>query len=355
MARNPFASREAKERAPRVEEPAGLLGHLNQFTGGVNDFLTSPEGQIAMGLLASSKGQFDKAGGFGSRVGPAIQNVLNQQAQRGLIQAQTKLAEAGPESARLRTQSTRTLANGNIGIVTNDPTNPVIDTGFKEAGKSQILNVPGFGLLRHDPVTNTISQVGPEEIIQKGIEERAGAETTGGAVARAKFELPVELAKAEANLNNVDANIDDVNTALGKVRPGTTGYSQLLAGRLPASQARELAKAARTVVAQLALQSLKDLKATGATLGQVSEKELELLENAVQAVDPLAEPAELVRQLQQVLFHYNNVKSQIIESARALQEQAQVEPDFQRPEGGDIFDPTALSDEELQRIASGAK
>jgi hypothetical protein len=85
------------QRSPRAAQRPDLAGLLNQFTGGVNDFLTSEQGQIASGLLSASKGQFGQTGGFGSRVAPAIQNVLNQQAQRGLFNAQSinQLAQAG--------------------------------------------------------------------------------------------------------------------------------------------------------------------------------------------------------------------------------------------------------------------
>jgi hypothetical protein len=89
------------QRSPRAAQRPDLAGLLNQFTGGVNDFLTSEQGQIASGLLSASKGQFGQTGGFGSRVAPAIQNVLNQQSKRGLFDAQAfnQLAQAtaGPK------------------------------------------------------------------------------------------------------------------------------------------------------------------------------------------------------------------------------------------------------------------
>jgi hypothetical protein len=80
-----------------------MPGLLDKISGGVTDFssqlqqyLASPEGQIAAGLLAAGRPQTTptQAGG---NIGPAIQNVLNQQAQRGLFQAQSinQLAQAG--------------------------------------------------------------------------------------------------------------------------------------------------------------------------------------------------------------------------------------------------------------------
>jgi hypothetical protein len=222
------------------------------------------------------------------------------------------------------------LRNGNIGIVTNDPLNPVIDTGVKEAGKAQIINQPGLGVFKYDPVTDTVRELSDEEKVQAGIAGRAGAEVTGGAVARAKYELPVELNKKQIELNQIDDNLEDVSTAIDAVRPGTAGWDQALKGILPASDARKLRNAAQTVISRLTINELSSLKATGATMGALNEQEFLALQTATQAVDPKSDPVELIRQLQAVEFHYGRVKERIISAARALQEQAQEPQDFGR-------------------------
>lgn len=95
-------------------------------------------------------------------------------ARTGLAQRQT---EAVGQQSAARVQSSKRLSNGNIGLVMSDGN--VVDSGVKEAGRSQLINVPGMGLIRHDPTNNTITQVGSEEIIQSGTRDRATAQNEG--------------------------------------------------------------------------------------------------------------------------------------------------------------------------------
>jgi hypothetical protein len=252
-----------------------------------------------------------------AREGQDLQTQLLE-SQIGLNRSRALAAERSSEQgSELRTQSTRTLANGNIGVVTNDPNNPVIDTGFKEAGKGQIINVPGLGLLNYDPVKNTVTQVAPEDIIREGGAARKGAEQAASTAAQEstqqQFRLPKEIESANAQIRSIDSTLEEAERALGLVSNTSTGIIGNLLQNIPGTDAFTLNKALQPIKSALSLGKLAEMRAnspSGASgLGQVSEKELGLLEDSLVALDQAQNPGDVKRALTKVLTHYNNWKS----------------------------------------------
>ena len=70
-----------------------------------------------------------------------------------------------------------------------------------------------------------------------------------------------------------------------KEEEGTTGVWGMIFGQVPFTKAGQLRIDVQTLRSNMALDALMNLKASGATLGSVSEKELELLESDIQKLN----------------------------------------------------------------------
>lgn len=91
---------------------------------------------------------------------------------------------------------------------------------------------------------------------------------------------PYATERAQRTIQSVDA-------IMGKVNGRTTGYGSLLSG-LPESDARDFKAELDTLKANIAfneLTAMREASKTGGALGQVSERELQLLESALGALD----------------------------------------------------------------------
>jgi hypothetical protein len=80
------------------------------------------------------------------------------------------------------------------------------------------------------------------------------------------------------------ATVDDLLRTV-KEKEGTTGLWGWMFGNIPWTEAGQVRIDAQTLRSNMALDALMNLKASGATLGSVSEKELELLESDIQKLN----------------------------------------------------------------------
>ena len=88
---------------------------------------------------------------------------------------------------------------------------------------------------------------------------------------------------------------------------------------------------------------------SGGALGQVSERELDLLINALRSIDlEGGDPEELRRNFQAVVTHYESYKREIEKMKNAMRQEAGVAPVSapQKPI-------SEMTDEELEAIANG--
>ena len=96
--------------------------------------------------------------------------------------------------------------------------------------------------------------------------------------------------------------LDDILSEAGMV----TGFTGWLFSKLPWSQAKYARDIADTLRSGMALGALKELKAGGATLGSVSEKELDLLESAIAKLNLDAPEEDVREQMRTIERHYKN-------------------------------------------------
>jgi hypothetical protein len=127
-------------------------------------------------------------------------------------------------------------------------------------------------------------------------------ETTKSKIEKAKLKkLNLDIAKAEKDVvtekedeviktktivDTTEPLIELADTLLADPELGKgTGVNALL-GFFPGTKAKNIAVNVKTLTSKQALDKLTEIKKTGATLGQISEKELELLETSVRGLDP---------------------------------------------------------------------
>ena len=123
--------------------------------------------------------------------------------------------------------------------------------------------------------------------------------------------------KEKTTKNQVDkadivlGKVKEANKLLGGITGGffATGVAQTLTGFLGGTPARNLAAKLNTISANLSfdtLQAMRDASPTGGALGQVSEREIELLGATVASLDPSQSPAQLRSALNDIETHYKN-------------------------------------------------
>jgi len=112
-----------------------------------------------------------------------------------------------------------------------------------------------------------------------------------------------DKAAYESVMDNTERLGKMANEAIGlTLEPGTTGWSGALLKFLPGSNANQLKEVLAVVQSDVALTRLANLKATGATLGQISKPELDMLQNSFDALKQNLKG----ERLREALVNYSN-------------------------------------------------
>ena len=102
------------------------------------------------------------------------------------------------------------------------------------------------------------------------------------------------------------ATVDDLLRTV-KEKEGTTGWWGWMFGKIPWTEAGQLRIDAQTLRSNMALDALMNLKASGATLGSVSEKELELLESDIQKLNLNQSRDKVLKDLNKIKSSYQKI------------------------------------------------
>jgi hypothetical protein len=108
---------------------------------------------------------------------------------------------------------------------------------------------------------------------------------------------------ASLTLNTVK-DIQDLVSSNAELTTGPIGWAL---SKIPFTEAAQLQDLIGTLRSNMALGALKNLKAGGATLGSVSEKELKLLEDEIAALDPAKGVDFFNKQLLKVQNRYRSI------------------------------------------------
>ncbi len=151
-------------------------------------------------------------------------------------------------------------------------------------------------------------------------------------------------AGAVGGASQAATQLEDVNALINMIDEDpslTTGIMGSLLSYFPGTGANIAEGLATTLRSNLALQALKDLKATGATMGALNEKEFNALETELTQLDLSKGPQTSKRALKRIQTKYQNL---IADAFRDAEEQAAAgNPDGQRALDG------------LNRIFGGSK
>ena len=133
-------------------------------------------------------------------------------------------------------------------------------------------------------------------------------------------------------MQNGERLLDTIGTVSEQVNPSTTGLVGSVLNNIPGTAATDLSEAINPITAALSfdrLQQMRDASPTGGALGQVSERELQLLGSAVASLSTRQSPVQLRRNLETVRRHYTNWLNTVRQSQGLPVEQ-------ERPQLGDF-------------------
>jgi hypothetical protein len=158
-------------------------------------------------------------------------------------------------------------------------------------------------------------------------------EVTAGeveAVEKVEAKEAAETAKVEAmetsqvNLERTLGQIDDIVTSIQET-PLTTGFAGMALGKIPGTEAYGIRGDIELIKSKLALDMIKEMKqqsATGATgFGAMSEKELALIQSAVDRLDADMDKPRVLESLNEIKEHYTRWKEY---NDKALAEEAEM-------------------------------
>lgn len=122
--------------------------------------------------------------------------------------------------------------------------------------------------------------------------------------------LPAETAGVTDSLRQAQTAMDTVKRAYESLNWSNTGPIGAISGALPgggwAQDARALITTLKSGLAASALQAMRDASKTGGALGNVSDKDLELLQTKIANLDPNQGEAQLKEQLEVIYDELNS-------------------------------------------------
>ena len=119
-----------------------------------------------------------------------------------------------------------------------------------------------------------------------------------------------ETQKAQmAAATGASETLETIEDLLRTVREkeGTTGVWGMIFGQVPFTEAGQLRIDAKTLRSNMALDALMNLKASGATLGSVSEKELDLLESDIKNLNLNQSKEKVLADLNKIKRSYEKI------------------------------------------------
>lgn len=145
--------------------------------------------------------------------------------------------------------------------------------------------------------------------------------------------LPAETAGVTDSLRQAQTAMDTVKRAYESLNWSNTGPVGAISGALPgggwATDSRALIKTLQSGLAASALQAMRDASKTGGALGNVSDKDLELLQTKIANLDPNQSEAQLKEQLKVI---YDELNSALATRVNTFQKYYEGVPGAEVPE-----------------------
>lgn len=141
-------------------------------------------------------------------------------------------------------------------------------------------------------------------------------------------DFPQTLRALESNIRQSDRVISKVNEALDQVGFYSTGFAGKALKGLPTTDAYKLRTIVETIQANLSFDKLMEIKAsskTGGGLGNVTERELDLLMSSVENLDIGLDDATLSQNLANVIKYYESFKKSQMNDVKRTGERLGIE------------------------------
>lgn len=266
---------------------------------------------------------------------PLNQKLARMQAQRLASQGATKFAlERADKTLESAKNPTLISAGSGETLLERDPITGKLKTAFSSptTGKveTSITEVNGKKLLINTQTGETIKELGGagsdvdyNKMLTIDEAKALGlpfGSTVGDAVGVTPGQKDTNQAK-NVVISYADNTINKVKDALNLL-PKTSGLGGLgrkAASLIPNTESYALNSIIRTIQANFAfdrLQQMRDASPTGGALGQVSERELALLESSVQSLDLGLDNATLQKNLEAAQKHYENWKATLTQGSQ---------------------------------------
>lgn len=196
---------------------------------------------------------------------------------------------------------------------------------LKRAGASNVsvntsdgpFGKPPAGYWRPDPAKPDVAPLpGSKDAVERARQTEADARNAEG---------------RETGDSNVLAAIDKASKLAGFWTVGLVGSQ---AQKIPGTPARDLAATLDTVKSNIGfdrLQMMRDASATGGALGNVTERELELLQATIAALDQSQSPQQLTENLTRVRTQYEKARQAHARMFSAAQQPYQIHAPAQSP------------------------
>ena len=201
---------------------------------------------------------------------------------------------------------------------------------------------------------------GPQGAIPPAMAPGAGMTPKAAAAAAAEgVQRRATAARAfPEQVSNIRNMIDGIDRATQATTGATAGALGTALGMVPGTPARDLQATINTLRANLAfgeLQRMRAMSPTGGALGAVSERELTLLESALQSLDRTQSPQALRENLGRVRTHYVNWARALAESAGMPMPELPADPQRAVSGGQQLPQPAAGGDLAAQAAAELAR
>ena len=319
----------------------------------LDEFLNKPGGSFLMNLLAQSGYSTMPQSPFSS-IGKAA--LMTQQQGQGreraglendLLRARIGLANkqttAGVNPSAGNVQSQFITEDGKLGYLRRNGEVVITEQNVKDSYAIETLA---------DGSKVGVNRANPSETLQVVTPDQARAATVRKSETEAGITLPADLSALDSTITKVDTTIEKIREAKGLAVDENVGIESRIRGDLPGflgGGPRKLKQTVKSLQAEFGFDTLQKMRAaskTGGALGQVSERELDLLINALRSIDIEGDVDTLQANFDAVIEHYENYKREIEVMKENLRQQAGEGPDTSKPL-------SEMTDAELERIASG--
>lgn len=219
-------------------------------------------------------------------------------------------------------------------------------------------SVPGVGVVTPSKVTGQVTTTVPEPVVQAGIGARAGAEASGKILGTGQAERTLDLPAAQARVASIEQKMDRLRDSVDEILKDENLWKAVGLGKglsmIPGTAGADIKAKISALQSQAGLSVLQDMRdnsKSGGAVGQVSNFEQQIFQNYLAALGDLNQSPEAYRkQLEKVKAFAESSKDRFRNAFEQTYPGIKAKPSTAPVSA---FDPSKMSDAELQRLING--